>query len=490
MTTKFGDDDDKLKEMLLNVDDVKRLCLQGGGKDDVDDVFTKINNYKSTTTHTIACETYRKIYVTSDIHADFRKFLQILIKNKLVDFYVNDDDDDDDDDEYDSLYDDDDDEPTDLGNDNEDEEEFEHDKRRLSKKDKIYDPEMIYDPALIANVQWTGGSSTLLVILGDLVDGHRQDSAAALDDREGTFELRLHALIHNLRIRANLAESNVLFTLGNHDVESVLTTDTAERKHMYDNYVHISAKTFFKNMNLRREMLLPFYRNSPYMFLEFFRKKLPRSSLRSSSSSSLNRRVVQYVLVHAGIHNRQGQRVDLKWRALQQRMDEANGLTDDIIDELSRVNSTDDDKMNNIFWSRNYLESKTCVAIQRKKFPLVIVGHCPTPFMTSSRNAADCDSVRKTSNTLVAHGRRGCVSVGCRHRNSADPKVIFVDTASSEVFRLSGQKNSLRDVEILKMTAAPNRRENDFYYRLQRQWNGLAHSLDPPVEKQLTRRKK
>ena len=302
-----------------------------------------------------------------------------------------------------------------------------------------------------------------MVIVGDLVDGRRNRD---VDDPKGNFEILIHALIHNLRIRANMVDSDVLFTLGNHDVESVLTTTKLERQHMYDNYVHASAKVFFNNsIHERRNRLMPFYYNSPYTFLEFVHQKQ-----------------VQYVCVHAGIHNSSGQRIDEPWKALQEKIDR-KGLQR-MLPLLSMLNRGD---KNDIFWTRDYLEPQTCVAIRDEPFPVIIVGHCPTPFAAAANDDEDdlCEN-SSSSSKKMKNNLRGCVRVGCQ--NHRTPKVIFVDTASSAAFRLNAEQH--RDVEILKLSKTTS--DSLFYYKMERQLNGVTSQLivDPSRSKTKTRSRK
>jgi hypothetical protein len=448
---------DDLTKFLITLDDLRQLTQRRNPQA----VHGKLAGYLAARPPRpcrIECATFDTVYVTSDIHADFRKFVQVLRVNRLLEETEaeaeeeHDDDDDDDDDDDGKVS-----SPSAWAEDNTEEEAFEKSKTKRHRRQEDEEP-------VVVNARWTGGSKTLLVILGDIVDGHREHSAPGIDDPKGTFEILIHALIHNLRIRANLANSDVLFTLGNHDVESVLTTVEDERQHMYDSYVHDSAKAFFNNdMNARRNMLLPFYYNSPYTFLEFVHGR----------GGALS----QYVFVHAGIHNSAGRRIDRMWRKVQKKID-SDGL-EKMLPVLSLLNKK---YKNDIFWTRDYLKSKTCRAIGNERFPMVVVGHCPTPFMAQDDfddfdDDAGCDVVKQQQSrgAWVSRGRRGCIRVGCRHASTGDPKVVFVDTASSAVFRQPGQENAQRDVEILKLSKSKSVDDGvggaAFYYKLERQWN-------------------
>ena len=99
------------------------------------------------------------VVVTSDVHADLRKMVQLLVDARLV--------------------------------------------RIANETEDIYND--------VWNVEWIAGD-TLLVILGDLVDGKRRKDVT---DPRGSYEMLIHILIFNLRISARAVNGDVLFTIGN-----------------------------------------------------------------------------------------------------------------------------------------------------------------------------------------------------------------------------------------------------------------------------------
>jgi hypothetical protein len=116
----------------------------------------------------------------------------------------------------------------------------------------VFDPKKIYNPKFINNAEWIGGERTLFLILGDLVDGKRNSNQ--VNDIVGAFELLIHCLIHNLRISARSKGSEVLFTIGNHDLDTVLNHPDLGNPEkfkpnfklsLYKSYVHESSKNFF-----------------------------------------------------------------------------------------------------------------------------------------------------------------------------------------------------------------------------------------------------
>ena len=63
-------------ELLINKDDLHHLLRR-----EIDSIHTKINNFGENLgikNHNIDCTLYNNVYIFSDIHADFRKFCQIL----------------------------------------------------------------------------------------------------------------------------------------------------------------------------------------------------------------------------------------------------------------------------------------------------------------------------------------------------------------------------------------------------------------------------
>lgn len=163
--------------------------------------------------HVIKTSEFPTVYFSSDIHADFRKYLQMLQAIKLVGSIID---------------------------------PYEGD---------------IYDPSIISDVTWTGGPGVLLVIIGDLVDGQRPGHGM-VDDPRGSFEFLLLSYLHNLRIQANKVKSEIIYTIGNHEYMTVLLPPDPFAEHFYD-YIHPSAVTFFsggpggqkKSINYRADIL-------------------------------------------------------------------------------------------------------------------------------------------------------------------------------------------------------------------------------------------
>ena len=166
----------------------------------------KINYFQIDDKKTNDINNFETIYTLSDIHADYRKFLKILLDCKIIKYN--------DDDKY---------------------------------RKKIYS-DNIYDPDLILNVEWAN-PKTLLVICGDLLDGKRNSS---VDDKRGYFEILLLVFIFNLKFKAKENKSDIKIIQGNHDFFY---------KEYGLKYVHDQAVRFFGPHALtnRPKILSPFF---------------------------------------------------------------------------------------------------------------------------------------------------------------------------------------------------------------------------------------
>jgi hypothetical protein len=404
----------------MNSEDCK-IVLTTTAPTEIDSILEKVAlfrtqlNQAKAFNHELQCEDYDTVYVTSDIHADFLKFVQILTKNKLIDF-----------------------------------------------KGDIYKTNQVEFSKIITDVKWTGGQKTLLLILGDIVDGKRRRSddpegSFEVNDPEGSFELLIHVLIHNIRISARSQQSDVLFTLGNHDFDGILINNTS----FCEAYVHDSAVKFFGSFENRRNALLPFYKNSPYFFI----------TLENTKNKT------EFVFVHASIHKDPG------------KQNKERNLIDSLKEFQKRLSLTQDfdvikdqahvgwffEMIKHIVWNREY-SKKSCPL--EEKGPVVIVGHC----ITSSLNLIDdfedyskCDHV----GSVVNEEKNGCVSIKCRFHTDNYPHVILVDTASSQAFYET--KNETRNVEILKLSHDDQQLLKSRYYKIERLLNGsvVKQKKDP-----------
>jgi hypothetical protein len=148
---------------------------------------------------------YKKVYMTSDTHADLRKFIQLLIGSKLVKFNHNNND------------------------------VTANVSREIEPQDKIY---YAIQNWIMTNLEWVPTEPTLLVIVGDLVDGKRI-GLGQVNDTIGNIELLLHIFLYNLRIKALEKGSDVRFTIGNHDYTTVIKNRAVQQ------YVHDFAFRYY-----------------------------------------------------------------------------------------------------------------------------------------------------------------------------------------------------------------------------------------------------
>jgi len=332
--------------------------------------------------HKINCTAYDRVFITSDIHSDFRKFVQMLKLNNLIETPI---------DPY-------------AGND-------------------------IYEPALITDTRWTGGSRTLVIIVGDLVDGVRSVGPvkSELDDPRGSFELLLFSFIYNLRLKANREDSEILFTIGNHEHLTVIEPIHPDK---YYEYVADNAKLFFSG-NLaftpgpRQGALLPFLNTSPYYMLHVHKDDVP-----------------EFACVHGAFHTkRTGAPTLPTLEIFQTRLN--SGL--EHLHTISRALSNDIDGP---IWSRAYGSAPGMCDRMITPFPLVIVGHCPT-MMTSKPISimssrpdiyGGCDLGEPVLGTTYMDNvnQVGCIVMDCHdhsHTGDGGPKLAFVDVGMGQGMR-------------------------------------------------------
>jgi hypothetical protein len=290
----------------------------------------------------------------------------------------------------------------------------------------------------------------------------RVDEENIVDDPEGCFEFLIHSLIHNIRIRALENMSDVRFTLGNHDVYTIIleykvgmySSFPGMRSDPPADFIHPTARWFFNSIKTRRAILLPFYNNSPYIFL------------------TLNSEPKNYNFIHAGMEN-MGRRRDNPlydanlFNSLTTLQTEINtGSLEDKIYTNFRFGSP----LYNGLSDKDYSELNKNNCSNNNNDPIIVVGHCPTPYTGESLiEGRDEYNHCETDDGSNVKAGIGCVVLHCSH---SDPKVAMVDTASSQAFRDENGDNFSREVEILKMIKTGNT------YILERQLNGIPHSFE------------
>jgi hypothetical protein len=367
---------------------------------------------------------YDKVYITSDIHADVRKLIDLLQNEGLIRF------------------------------------EGAVDGKIDVNTDAIY--------TSLDTVRWIQ-DRTLLILVGDLIDGRRgasiADETGAVNDSRGYFELLLHAYLYNLRVSAKRNTSEVLFTLGNHEYVNLFDNrGPAGIRDWLSLYTHAPAKRFFgSTSNLaiddtsyanRKQSLLPFYEVSPYFML----------LLKNGETDEV-------ACIHAGLHTNSNyvkpqliqiqdniQGLDYSTTSLAQH------ITEKHLDDPAYVDA--DGVRNSLYFSggfgglndRKYAQQDSCNVIKSSDPQLmIVVGHCPTSskgdwginyeFLESEFEKRDatgqniyegCAAVSRSTN-------KGCVVVGCQDAHG--PQLAFVDVGMSAAFRAAD--NSTRNAEFL-----------------------------------------
>ena len=362
------------------------------------------------------------MYVTSDLHADLRKFIQILERHNLI---------------------------------------------LLPRENPyFYKDENIYNADLLNKVEWNT-SDTLFVIVGDLVNGKRPEHGS-IDDANGSFELLLHTFIFNLRIKANAKSSEILFVAGNHDLATVIANNSET---MINDYVTDNAKHFFnaeskrdasvidKNKE-RADCLLPFYMNSPFYYL-----------------SLMNGESREVVFVHGGLHSPVQESPGYFENFRDYLEDHQTRISNDVHHFLDDVLIYDLSQQTSPIWTRYYAEmmnESQCALINALDCKLLVVGHCVTHQFDNletlmNDNPAEYDGCdRKSSEDYD----KGCVIGHCRVNINGHqiPSLMFVDVGMSSAYYDSKNLDSLnhRDIEILKLIHSPESSSTHFYNIVER----------------------
>jgi len=368
-------------------------------------IIKKIDNYSQMIekNNEIDVKQYTTVYFTSDIHSDYVKFVNILKNAEIIKYK---------------------------------DEDFE-----------ITDSNM-YDSDIITKVRWIP-KNTIFIILGDLIDGKRKPNNF-VNDKKGSSEFLLHAFIYNLRFSALKKNSNIIFTLGNHDHHSIVLNEPG----IIRDYATETSLKFFKSSETRSDALLPFYKCSPYYYV--FLKNGDKIEV-------------------SGVH---GEFIDIKddsppinktnFDKLQDLQNKLNQRITNFRQSILETDTNDllgDDK-NSILWARNYSKlndeaDNTSNNCNKLSYPLTVVGHCPTSMSNHGTNSftyisqllekrnKDISSGQKCDINL--DGYRGCVALGCENESDRRPKLAFVDIAMSHAFFEPTEVNKDRIIEILKL---------------------------------------
>ena len=354
---------------------------------------------------------FDRVFVTSDIHADVRKLVQVLLACGLITIGAH---------THESIY---------------------------ENDTNVYD--------IVWNARWVP-QRTLIVICGDLVDsGIGQEKWAefnALGDGRGAYEFLLHCLLFNLRIQARKVRSDVQFTLGNHDTGTITgcTDQSCPRGigpfYVYDGHLRFASMGLLppaldkdkgafltRQLNKRRDMLVPFYACSPYLMLT----------------------LGKVAFVHAGFVASDGSDVYADALRRQQLLDAAPLEEDTSLVDFFQPTQGGEDEAK-VLWTRAYAESPhdaVCTASStHERFELIAVGHCVThDYATLDPLFTDQCGIDKAS---------GCVITRDCRANGNGPLIALVDTGMSAVFRggdaaTKVKTNSTREVGMLVLSKPP-----------------------------------
>jgi hypothetical protein len=356
--------------------------------------------------HIIDPSKFNVIYATSDIHSDYSNFINYLKKLNLI---------------------------------------------KIPAGLNPYSSD-IYDHRFITNTEWMANNS-LFVIIGDIVDGTRGDGNATVPDLRGSFEILLHMFIYNLRIKSWEKGSDILFTIGNHDLVTAINTnywalDTIPWGY-YNRYITNESKMFFKTLNKRKNCLSKFYLLSPYLFLRIQNKR------------------TNILMIHSQIMNDS----PLNESKLDFLTQEQIKIDKEILSMISfNVNSPEITKIFGILTSR-HIENDVDICEHyrdnKDSIPnIIVVGHCPTIFTIGDISLSDKPHIKQIIKDKIGNNEEyescndnrnyGCVIPRC-YDTWEDIKIIMVDTGMSSCFRpnyLQPIKQALeseRFSEILKI---------------------------------------
>jgi len=405
--------------------------------------------------HIIDKEEYQHVYITGDVHADLNRLHNMLVRNQIVienPFSGN---------------------PADLD---------------------------AYRRHIACTTQWSPQRQrTLLILVGDLIDGRRANDDWEVDDPVGSLELLLHIYLYNLRISAHHNYSELRFTFGNHDyhtvIEAVENPDLTllpphpNASTFYERYVHRSAKGFFQTRDGRRDCLLPFYHACPYLFLNVSN---------------------EIACIHGGFHDLMedlsGTPVLYNFiNAIQQIQTEIDD-SENFLEDIQNIHQTRG------LWSRWYAgtqQDTVCNEIHTNAtnpYKLIAVGHCPTNEQMAGMLHGDVlreqttyiDSLYTVSNCQRANG--GCVLTGCNDPEPSKypthpggnpnrpPRLAFVDMGLSSCFTRSSMygpfgppnpaKNAPKREEMLYLFHDADLSSHERYYNTIVRVNGGGDGSD------------
>jgi len=352
-------------------------------------------------------ESFRKVYITSDIHSDLRKFIELLVNAELITIPAG---------------------------------------FNLFSND-------IYNPELYTRTIWNK-ENVALVILGDLIDGKRSNDQ--VDDTRGNFELLLHIFLYNMKLKAIDKHSTIVFTLGNHDYHSCIEISD----YIVNTYTPDSLKLFFGFgdakpwVEIRQNALLPFYEVHPLMLVAI----------------DHNKRHEMYG-IHGGFHGIKKELIVQQLIKLQKQISAMNPetslktITSNPDFDTSFLSKKTDGIEDGGLWSRAYQDPSGCELIDSldKNVVMIVVGHCPNIYkdILQAKTMADKPDLYAECQSNTVTGR-GCVTLSCSNR------LAHVDVAMSSAFHGYRPKHTraLRDAEMLVLKHDAGLKTDERYYNI------------------------
>jgi hypothetical protein len=371
---------------------------------------------------------FDKIFAIGDIHADYIRFYNLLLENDLI------------------------------------------------QGDKMTDKNK-YEPSIITDVRWKH-ERTLLVICGDLVDGKRCNNLGhncnEVNDPKGSFELLLFIFLFNLKYKANKKSSDVIYLFGNHDAmmlanKNTYTTimDDNSQKDFYDNFMHETAKTFWKENKYnyyyqRKEILAEFYKVSPYILYNVHNKNGKKITFVHGGLVDHN---IKYTFSYEEIEIYENYRKYYEKKNYQL----INNIINNEITQEKRISlelfeyllNNDTDMKKGAYWTRSVNIQNNCDGYTKdEKDTTFVVGHCPTTSGFVDENNGlkiidqkgnfknthnNCDHASNNLRKIEESKRYNCIHPRCF--TGDNPNVIMIDIALSQA--MNSRPNGNLNLEIL-----------------------------------------
>jgi hypothetical protein len=483
-----------LSQYLLNATDCEMLTT--GSYDDNFPNQDKMNGFftEYSKTHNQSMlnkADYTKVYITSDLHADIGRLVQFLLDLILISFYIPF-----------NIY--------------------------TTDDEKKYSDELYTDLLYGDNLKWIGGSNKVFIIVGDLVDGRREGTE--IPDSKGTAEFLLHVFLYNLRIKAIKEKSEVLFTIGNHDVtvfnnhkfDQYTNPNTVEKKDddtisTYDtNYKNdklmewlttVEHQISTSKFEIYQKCLFKFYKCMNFLTAITLCDKASISTDLPSSQSLLSSEQLKDLLEHAEkdpayqtftrsffdvlcVHastkmNESGFNhvflIYLQYAFFSSVIsinDSENALTEDSADDLQNFLRLNYYYLNDRTFSK---DTNSCKYLP-DNLKLLVLGHCQTGITKEYpmfKKILKDDEDQDFNYVGCTHSyyenepyEKSCVLIGC------DNKLAFVDVAMSSAFQKYFDR---REVLHLTLNGSNNyveermKLENKVYYRMISPQNNITY---------------